>query len=513
MTSLADAQQVLREAFGHDAFRGDQADVIQRTLAGVPEHAGHSLVLAPTGSGKSLCYQIPAILLARQGQGTTLVLSPLIALMQDQVAALQKRGVAATFINSTLRRQDRQQRYADLAAGRFDLVYVTPERFRKADFRAALDQARVPLLAVDEAHCVSQWGHDFRPDYSRLDRLRQSLGQPTTLALTATATPDVQQDIIAQLGLTPGPAPHQTRTFHQGIDRPNLRLAVQHVVDDDQKLDAILHAARHPDHTPGSGIVYFSLIKTLDAFADRLLAHRVDHLTYHGGLPRHQRRDTQHAFMANHAPLVLATNAFGMGIDKPDIRFVLHAELPGSLEAYYQEIGRAGRDDKPASATLLYDQRDLATQMEFLRWANPDADFYQRVVHHLQHDADRIHAQGLDFLRTQLHARQGRHDRRLDTALAMLERFGTLAPESNWRSADHPRLILAGELAPELLDQSRLADKLLRDQHKLLALVQYANLHADPALKDDADAPPDPAQASAHHAEFLNRYFAPPTTR
>jgi len=443
---------ILNKYFGFGSFRGLQETIIKRTT----EERKHSLVLMPTGSGKSLCYQIPALYF----ENKTIVISPLIALMQDQVDALRKKNVPAAFINSTLSKQEREKRLEDFLNGNIKILYVTPERFRKKDFIEKIKTVKIDLLAVDEAHCISEWGHDFRPDYSRIGEFREILGNPLTIALTATATKDVQEDILVKLNLNKD----EVKIFHQGIDRPNLRLEAADVFDDKEKLKEILAALKKYN---GSGIIYFSLIKTLEKFSEMIGDKGFEHGIYHGKLEDKQRKQMQRDFLGGKQKLILATNAFGMGIDKADIRFVIHAEVPSSIESYYQEIGRAGRDGKDSLCLLLYNQEDLYTQMEFIKWSNPDADFYFALYNLLQRDTGLINSSGIDLIREQMNFKS-KNDFRIETALGMLDRYGVTEGE-----IEKKNLKVIDELPGILQDEDFLKKKLLNDNKKLLSVVNY----------------------------------------
>ncbi len=446
-------ETALNKYFGYSAFRKPQKEIIEQILKG-----HHVLALMPTGSGKSICYQLPALLLP----GLTLVISPLIALMKDQVDALRRKHIDATFVNASLSKNEREKRYAQIAQGKYKLLYVTPERFRKEDFVEIIRAREISLFAVDEAHCISEWGHDFRPDYTRLGEIRHLLGDPTTIALTATATPAVQQDIIQQLHLK------DVRIFQEGIDRPNLFLAVNEVWGEDEKLKIVLDFVRRLEE--GSGIVYFALIKDLLKMSERLRKAKVPHLIYHGKLSSARRKQIQNQFMQNDRQVVLATNAFGMGIDKADIRFVLHAQIPGSLESYYQEIGRAGRDGKHSDCVLLYDQQDLNIQLEFIRWNNPSADFFYRAYQILHDQLQEVNAMGLEYFKEQL-TYKNRHDFRAETVLALFDRWGVTVG-----SIEEKNLRLIGDFPEQWLDEKHLERKLKNEQQQLYQMMQYAKL-------------------------------------
>jgi ATP-dependent DNA helicase RecQ len=442
---------ILQNKFGYSAFRGRQEEIINRTL-----EQKHSLVIMPTGSGKSLTYQIPALI----NKDLTIVISPLIALMKDQVDVLREKGIDAAFINSSLSKSEREKRYRQVKNGNFKLLYVTPERFRKKEFVDILKERSISLLAVDEAHCISEWGHDFRPDYTRLYEFRKLMQSPPTIALTATATPDVQQDIIRQLGLTAG----EIKIFHEGIERHNLYLEVFNIWGEDEKIKHIQDVVQH---NPGNGICYFVLIKDLYKMSERLQKLNIKHLVYHGDLNPEQRRRVQDQFMQGQNKLVLATNAFGMGIDKADIRYVIHAQIPQTLEAYYQEIGRAGRDGKHSVCSLLYDEQDLNIQLQFLKWNNPSSGFYDRLYRLLLSDIQRVNAEGIEYLREQL-SYKNRYDFRLETALGIFDRYGVTEGDLESRT-----LTLEKDIPEALHDPEHLDMKYKKEQQKLYQMVMY----------------------------------------
>ena len=350
----------LRARFGLSEFRPGQLDAASAILE------GRDLVaVMPTGAGKSLCFQLPALIL----QGTTVVVSPLIALMKDQVDALRGRGIPAAALHSGLPPQERSAVEAALAAGDLSLLYVAPERLGNAPFRASLGRARVARLVVDEAHCISQWGHDFRPDYRRLAGFRAELGVPAA-AFTATATPEVRADIATQLGL------QAALDLVTGFERQNLTLSVETCRGRDDKARALERLLRE---VGSPGIVYAATRKSVDLWADTLSTMGVRAGRYHGGLSDEERSRVQDDFLAGRVEVIAATNAFGMGVDKANIRFVAHAELPGSVEAYYQEVGRAGRDGLPSRCALLFSPADVRTQEFFLEGANPTLATFKKV--------------------------------------------------------------------------------------------------------------------------------------
>jgi ATP-dependent DNA helicase RecQ len=448
---LAEARRQLREVWGFDDFRGRQREAIDAVLRG-----RDVLLTMPTGSGKSLCYQLPALVL----DGLVLVVSPLIALMKDQVDALKKRGVRAAAVNSSVSASTRTRAMKKALDGELDLLYVTPERFRSKRWQAIQGDLRVARLAVDEAHCVSQWGHDFRPDYSRLGEYRERLGSPPTIALTATATPKVAKDISRTLRL------RKPVVLRAGIERPNLFLATTKVVVADEKLELIADRIRSID---GPGIVYSALIRDLEWLHDELARDGIQTLVYHGKLADRERRSMQERFMESDDAVVLATNAFGMGVDKPDIRFVLHAQVPRTLEAWAQEVGRAGRDGEPAWCELFYFQDDLAIQQSFVEWANPTLEYLVGVYETLRAWGERVQAKDLDDLRDELLAKT-RVDNRVSICLRWLEVLGVVQGSFE----DHTLRVVQPLDPDELPAFVRSGAKRDYDLKCLLAMMRFA---------------------------------------
>jgi len=342
------ARRVLGERFGHSHLRVHQLRVLGPLLAG-----RSVLAVLPTGAGKSLCYQVPALL----ARGLTLVVSPLISLMQDQVAALRRRGIAAAYLNSQLDAEQRRTVLTAALEGRITLLYCAPERLGSLIPRLRATRTRVALLAVDEAHCIVEWGNEFRPVYRRLGEYRYLLGDPPTIALTGSATPATRAAILSVLRLSG----RRAETIVTSFDRPNLRFAVGRIRDDRERFRAMREAIRHGDDGgEGASVVYAPTRRLTELVTRALLRTSVRAAPYHAGLTAAVRRRVLRAFLADRVPVIVATSAFGMGIDKPDVRRVLHWGPPRTLESYYQEAGRAGRDGRPAECLLLWRPADLA---------------------------------------------------------------------------------------------------------------------------------------------------------
>lgn len=401
--SLDRAREVLRERFGHDDFRPGQTEAIASVLEG-----RDTLVVLPTGGGKSLCYQVPALVLPQ----LTVVLSPLISLMKDQVDALTAKGVPATFINSTLNAGEISERLARVQRGEVKLLYVAPERFDLGTTAERLRAVGVSLLAVDEAHCVSEWGHDFRPSYLRIGQVRERLGWPHVVALTATATAHVRQDIVQQLAL------ESPRTVISGFDRINLRYHVVPTRTDADKDDALADVLREHD---GLAIVYASTRRAVEKIAASLERARIPALAYHAGLDDAHRHDVQERFMREEVRAIVATNAFGMGIDKRNVRLVIHHAMPGTLEAYYQEAGRAGRDGAPADVFLLHAFQDRFTHEFFIKGSFPERALVEEVYGILVRAADATGLVELDADEVARRVRAKTSTREVEGALRILQ--------------------------------------------------------------------------------------------
>jgi ATP-dependent DNA helicase RecQ len=425
-----DALPAALSRFGLNDFRPGQREVIETVLGG-----RDVLCVMPTGGGKSLCYQLPSLLV----EGITLVVSPLIALMKDQEDQLRRLGIQAAALHSGLTLEEQRERLAQIESRSINLCYIAPERLRSARFLESLARVGVAILAIDEAHCISEWGHDFRPDYSRLGWFREKLGNPTTIALTATATDVVRRDIVEQLHLVdPG-------VFVRGFDRPNLHYSVRPVRSKNDKLAALDEI---DDQIAGSKIIYAASRKQCEEAGEYLRSSRKGRVAiYHAGLSPLDRRESQDAFMTGQCDLIVATNAFGMGVDKPDIRAVIHFNLPGTLEAYYQEAGRAGRDSEPAVCELLYSPSDRYIQEFFIDGEYPSRAVVFHILTFLRSLPDEV----VELTRQEMKDRLGTQtsEMAIGAALKLLESAGVI---ERLRPRENMAILRIHETGPDLTD-------------------------------------------------------------
>ncbi len=404
---LISPESPLQSFFGLKKFKKNQKEIILWLLK-----QNHCLVIMPTGWGKSLCYQIPALM----KEGTALVVSPLIALMKDQVDSLKQKQIPAEALHSALSPAERKSILKNLEQNKYRLLYVTPERFQKESFLSLIKKQNISFMAIDEAHCISQWGHDFRPDYSRLGEVRKKLKEPPTIALTATASLHTKRDILKSLNL-----PLKTKVFKQSIHRPNLYFGVYHEIGLENKILKLKELIKKQS----PAIIYFSLIHTLEKTAQAFKNLNIPFVKYHSQLTSKIRHQNQSAFLTNKVPIMIATPAFGLGINKKNIRMVAHFEIPTSLESYYQEAGRAGRDNNPGFCFLFYDADDLSIGMDFIKWSNPSLSFIQQVLWIIKNKQEEVQSLGLNYIREQLNF-YNRRDFRVETAVNLLKKWNYL---------------------------------------------------------------------------------------
>jgi ATP-dependent DNA helicase RecQ len=465
---LERAREVLRTRFGYSSFRAGQERAVEGVLAG-----RDTLVVLPTGGGKSLCFQVPALMLP----GLTVVVSPLISLMKDQVDTLTAKGLPAAFINSTLTGSEVADRLARARRGEIKLLYVAPERFDQGTSAERLREMGVSLLAIDEAHCISEWGHDFRPSYLRIASVRERLGNPPTVALTATATPEVRRDIARQLHLV------DPLTVITGFDRTNLTYHVLPTKNDADKDDALVQALRAND---GLAVVYASTRKSVERIAGVLERARVKAIAYHAGLDDDNRHEVQDAFMNEKVRVIVATNAFGLSMPMPNVRLVVHHSMPGTLEAYYQEAGRAGRDGLPSNCVLLHSFPDRFTHEFFIKSAYPEAALVRQVYDALKRRAD---STGLvrstaDDIASLIPGKVSGRD--VESAMRILQRENVLRTESDSFSRVFVRLIATPDrIKRELVAENDPGRELLRAMWRVVGSA----LNIGAAIDLDAIAP------------------------
>ena len=407
-------KELLKIHYGYESFRPGQ----ERAIDNILQHI-NTVVVLPTGGGKSLIYQLPALIL----DGVTIVISPLIALMKDQVDSLERVGIPATFINSSISLAETEKRLTQIKSGYFKIVYIAPERFYNQVFIQELKNIKVSLFAIDEAHCISQWGHDFRPSYIRLKEAIKFVGSPVVVALTATATPEVRDDIVKQLDLK------DSDLVITGFARPNLQFAVMPAANG-QKIESILNLLTTNSEL-GSGIIYVGTRAKADEIVEVLVNNDIKAVSYHAGMDTESRDWVQEKFMKSEAQVVVATNAFGLGIDKKDIRFVIHHDLPGTIEAYYQEAGRAGRDGSPSFCLLFYHAQDRYLREFFIKGDNPDPNIIIEIYDFLLRRAGLEIDAGASILITYAEIAQNLSDSvpemAIGTALKILEKEGYLS--------------------------------------------------------------------------------------